>query len=281
MYRHNFHTHTSFCDGSSAPREYVLSAIKSGLKSLGFSGHAPVPFENGFAISGHDSLLEYCEEINKLKFEFRNEINIFLALEADYIPGVSEDFCALKSNYGLDYIIGSVHLVTSDKGSRWFIDGPNREVWKKGLETDFGGNIRKAVTAYYRQIIEMVETQKPDVIGHLDKIKMHNRNEYFMEDERWYTDLISKTLEAIKASGCIVEVNTRGLYKKRSEDLFPGRKVMAEMNQMNIPVCINTDAHKPTDIALLLDEAADAVKHAGYGEAYIFDDSGWKGSPLN
>lgn len=281
MYRHNFHTHTSFCDGSSAPRDYVLSALDAGLQSLGFSGHAPVPFPNGFAITGHESLVEYCAEVNKLKIEFGGQINIFLGLEADFIPGLTKDFDVLKAEYGLDYIIGSVHLVVNGNGSHWFIDGPDRDIWKKGLENDFGGDIKKAVTTYYHQINTMVESQKPDVIGHLDKIKMHNRNVYFREDEKWYTSLLTETLEIIKATGSIVEVNTRGRYKKRTEDLFPGQQILSEMHKMGIPACINSDAHKPGDVALLLDEAEVALQQAGYREVFIFSDDGWKAISLS
>ena len=58
---------------------------------------------------------------------------------------------------------------------------------------------------------------------------MHNRGEFFREDEEWYISLLMETLELIKESGCVVEVNTRGLYKKRSDSLFPGVKVIREM----------------------------------------------------
>jgi histidinol-phosphatase (PHP family) len=78
-----------------------------------------------------------------------------------------------------------------------------------------------------------------------------------------------------------VEVNTRGLYKKRSKDFFPGTAILKEMYKMDIPVCINSDAHKPGDTALLLEEAANAVLDAAYEEVYIFSVDGWKSIPLN
>ena len=36
----NMHTHTVFCDGKNTVDEMVESAIKLGMKTLGFSGHA-------------------------------------------------------------------------------------------------------------------------------------------------------------------------------------------------------------------------------------------------
>ncbi len=250
------------------------------MSAIGFSGHAPVPFENKFAISDHESLRRYCTDIMGLKDKYREKINVFLALEADYIEGVTTDFSDFIKTFKLDYIIGSVHLVKNVDGHFWFIDGPDSEIWKKGLTEDFGGDIRKAVRAYYHQLNEMVETQKPDVVGHLDKIKMHNRGEYFREDEKWYTDLVTESLECIKFEGSIVEVNTRGLYKKRSDDFFPGEKILAEMLQLNIPVTISSDAHKPKEVSLLLEHASEVLYKIGYREIYVFTNEGWKGIPI-
>ncbi len=280
LFKHNFHTHTAYCDGSSEPEVYVEAALTAGLKSIGFSGHAPVPFENNFAIKNAISLKEYCNEIRRLKDVYTGKIEVFLALEADYIPDVTEEFSVIKKDYKLDYIIGSVHLVKNSEERLWFIDGPNREIWLNGLSNYFKGDIRKAVTAYYNQISMMVESQKPDVVGHFDKIKMHNRGEYFREDDHWYISLLTQTLKLIQESACIVEVNTRGLYKKRSDSLFPGLQVLKEMNKLKIPVTICSDAHKPHEVGLMLGEASQTLHMAGYKEVYIFDQDKWESIPL-
>ena len=280
MFKHNFHTHTAYCDGSSAPVDYVVEAIKAGLKSIGFSGHAPVPFKNHFAIPDNDSLKAYAREIEELKVKYDGQINIFLALEADYIPGITFDFKHFMEDLSLDYIIGSVHFVKNEKEGLWFIEGPDRNVWLQGFAECFNGDIREAVIAYYRQINMMIQTQQTDVIGHLDKIKMHNNDEYFREDEPWYFKLVMETLENIKDNGCIVEVNTRGLYKKRSGSLFPGPAILKEMNKMNIPVTISTDAHKPMEVGLLLDETAKTLIETGYREACIYAGKGWESVSL-
>jgi histidinol-phosphatase (PHP family) len=280
LFKHNFHTHTSYCDGSSKPEQYVLEAIKAGLDSIGFSGHAPVPFENNYAIEDIQTLSAYCDDINGLKEKYKDEINILLALEADFIPGITMEFSVFRKQFSLDYIIGSVHLVKNAEGELWFIDGSDRNTWLRGFENGYRGDIKKAVKNYYQQVNEMVTSQNPDVVGHLDKVKMHNRGEFFREDEGWYISLLSETLELIKEGGCIVEVNTRGLYKKRSDSLFPGAMALREMRKLNIPVTISSDAHKPVEVALMLDETASALLEKGYKEAYIYTGKAWEGIPL-
>lgn len=38
--RADFHTHTTYCDGKSTPRQMVEAAYRMGLTDLGISGHA-------------------------------------------------------------------------------------------------------------------------------------------------------------------------------------------------------------------------------------------------
>lgn len=280
LFKHNFHTHTAYCDGTSSPEDYVRAAMQAGLESIGFSGHAPVPFENHFAIPDINSLQAYTIEIQELKRKYKGKINVFLALETDYIPGITLDNKRFTENFELDYIIGSVHFVKNENGDLWFIDGPDRSVWQYGLTKYFNGNIHEAVSAYYRQINMMVETQRPEVIGHFDKITMHNHGDYFGEEEPWYSRLVKETLEIVKDNGGIVEVNTRGLYKKRSDSLFPGQKILEEMKTMDIPVTISSDAHKPEEVSLLFDEAAKTLIETGYLEIYIYNEGEWKSIPL-
>lgn len=273
---HNFHTHSHFCDGSHHPEEYIKSALKCGFISLGFSSHAPLPFKNNFAIQSSKDLENYCAIIRKLRRDYQNQIKIYLSLEIDYINGISADFLDLKSSCNLDYTIGSVHLVRNGKpGDLWFIDGPKIESYDNGLLKLFGNDIRKAVTAYWQQVMQMILTQKPDIAGHLDKIKMHNNDRFFSEDEKWYRNLWMETLRIIKQSGTIVEVNTRGIYKKRSKELFPGNEILKEIRKLNIPVTLNSDAHMPDEINLYFVETITLLKELGFKTLRYYDETKW------
>lgn len=120
--------------------------------------------------------------------------------------------------------------------------------------------------------MEMVASQKPDIIAHLDKIKMHNKNRYFSEEESWYKDLVWKTLKFISSeSDCIVEVNTRGLYKQRSDTYFPSPAVLEQIHHLKIPVTISTDAHHPDELGLFFIEAVTMLKEIGFRELVFFD----------
>lgn len=246
----NFHTHSTYCDGKASPREMVDFAVSHGFTALGFSGHSPLPFENTFSITDYDG---YCREVRALQAEYADRIQISLGLEIDYVPGMCEDFTPLIEQGGLDYVIGSVHLIPSSNAPQgaddlWFIDGSRYERYDDGLNRLFHGDIRAGVRAYFHQQNAMLLRNRPTIVGHPDKIVMHNRDRYFTEDEPWYRDLALETIHLVHELGLVCEINTRGIYKGRHADYYPGKWLIQEMKDLRIPVIVSTDAHAPEDL---------------------------------
>ena len=301
MQNFNLHTHSVYSDGKSQPREIVEEAIRQGLTTLGFSEHSPLPFDNTFSVKSAD-MPRYVAEIAQLKEEFKDKIDIYCALEADYLTGVSEPFAVTKEKYHLDYLIGGVHLVIDPafnyveceafrQAQRpslvkvpelvegpalsekiWFIDGPKWEVYDEGLQKFFDGDIRRAVRRFFEQATEMIENEQFDIIAHFDKIKMHNRDRYFHEDEPWYRKLALETLDLIREKGLVMEINTRGIYKKRYNGFYPSPWLMEEACKMGVPAIISADAHHFSEITLEFAAAEEALKRAGYRSVVNFKD---------
>ena len=299
MQNFNLHTHSIYSDGKSQPREIVEEAVRQGLTTLGFSEHSPLPFDNDFSVKEAD-MPRYVAEIAQLKAEFKGKIDIYCGLEADYLTGVSEPFAVTKEKYHLDYLIGGVHLVvnpalrqaqgpektkvvepvetptqTINPDEIWFIDGPKWEVYDEGLQKFFDGDIRRAVRRFFEQSNEMIENEPFDIIAHFDKIKMHNRDRYFHEDEPWYRKLALETLDLIREKGLIMEINTRGIYKKRYNGFYPSPWLMEEACKMHIPAIISADAHHFSEITLEFAAAEEALKKAGYRSVVNFKDGRW------
>ncbi len=271
----NHHTHSLYSDGSSQPEEYIFAAIEKGFNLLGFTEHSPLPFENNFSFK-KENKEEYIALINTLKQKYSGQISVYSGMEMDYIPGVSENFSKVKAEYKLDYLIGSVHLVKPENNDElWFTDGPDYRTYDKGLNELFAGDIRKAVTTYFNQLNEMIETQHFDIIGHFDKIKMHNRDRFFKEAESWYMSLVKETLLLIQDRDIIVEINTRGIYKQRSETTYPGIEILKQIKAMHIPVIVNSDAHKPHEIDGEFEYGFSLLKEAGIDEVVYFKGNGW------
>lgn len=279
MIKHNYHTHTFFCDGKESPKAFLKSATDKGFETLGFSAHAEVPFDNEWSIRP-GATKDYVAAVNALKSNDLG-VEIILGLEADYIPGVSTSFNVLKNDYALDYIIGSVHLVKPvGEDKLWFIDGP-AEGYENGIETLFKKEAKVAVKQFYFQSMEMLQTQQFDIIGHLDKVKMNNKGRYFSTQEKWYKDLVSETLRLMKEKNVIMEVNTRGKYKGKTLEFFPAVEIVREAKTWDIPILISSDAHHPLELNLLFDEALEMIRQQGYAEVMQYCRGNWIAKGIN
>jgi len=277
---YNLHQHSLFSDGKSEPVKYVEKALELGFTAIGFSEHSPLPFATSFSLK-EEQIDEYIQTLNELKEKHKDQLAIYRALEMDYIPELSDDFDHWRERCKTDYLIGSVHLVKPEGyNDLWFTDGPDYKIYDKGIEMYFGGNIQKAVKSFYHQTNQMIETQHFDIIGHFDKITMHNRNRFFTDSEKWYRDLVNETVELIKQKNLIVEINTRGLYKKRSDTFFPDGYALRQVKENNIPVLISSDAHHPSEIAMLFAAARRRLTEFGFKQVMYFTNGQWSGVSL-
>ena len=272
----NFHTHSTYCDGKSTLENIVVKAKLLNVKWLGFSSHAPLPFECAWSMK-KENLNQYLNEIVTLK-KSHGEVEIYSGLEVDYIP----DKIGPKDFTNLDYTIGSVHFVESfADGRRWEIDGPH-SFFLEGLDKIFSNHIEDVVVRYFELTREMIERSTPDIIGHLDKIKIQNiANKFFNEEDAWYQREIGKTLDVISDSGCIVEVNTRGIYQKKSTTTYPSPWILERIHQMNIPITISSDAHHPDDLINHFEETLIELKKIGFKKINVLHNGVWKAYKFN
>jgi histidinol-phosphatase (PHP family) len=268
----NFHTHSNYCDGKGELMDYVDEAKQLNMLSLGFSSHAPVPFPTKWCMKG-EMLPAYLNAIDTIKIS-NPEIQIYKGMEVDFIPAVTSPNLFRDK---LDYTIGSVHFVDKlPDGTAWEIDGTHA-VFLEGLSKIFKDNIQDAITRYFELTREMLTTACPSVVGHMDKIKIQNIGEkFFSETDTWYQHEVKKTIEAIRESGAIVEVNTRGIYQKKSLTTYPSPWILDLLKQKNIPVTISSDAHHKDDIVNQFPETALLLKKIGFKNLTVLHDKTWK-----
>src|SRR5688572_32376969 len=110
---------------------------------------------------------EYLDQISAI--QRTTGIEIYKGLEVDFISGKTG-----PANFRphLDFTIGSVHFTDTDSsGSYLEIDGLHAEFLQR-LESLYNNDIRAAVMRYYELTREMLDTDCPEVLGHMDKIKI-------------------------------------------------------------------------------------------------------------
>ncbi|MGD9568517.1 MAG: histidinol-phosphatase HisJ [Sedimentibacter sp.] len=275
MYKTNLHTHTDYCDGKCKTEEMILSAIECKFHSIGISTHGPVPFETDWNIK-KEKVEEYIDEVLFLKKKYKNEIQVFLGMELDYIPEIGFDEFTQKLIKRLDYYIGSVHYLGMLKNkTMWTVDY-NTEELIQGINESFNGNVRNAVEAYYKTISEMAHNFHPPIIGHLDLIKKNNKNNVlFDENEEWYKYSVEKCLDIIKNTKSIIEINTGGIARGYTFEQYPSTFILKMIKERNIPVIINSDAHTREGIDCKFNEMNELLKAMEFSYMSILTKNGW------
>jgi histidinol-phosphatase (PHP family) len=277
----NYHSHSLFCDGKAAPEEYVHAAIEKNFPAWGFSSHGPVPFPTVWNMKA-ERLDEYISVIAALRDQYKEEIEVYGGLELDYIEGRAPYKVADLKSKGLDFIIGSVHYFSHyPDGTAFCFDG-KPEAFFQGLETVYRNDFRKAVMDYFSRVRTMLGENTPDIIGHFDKIKMHSTiRPYVDEHENWYRKEIEDSLDVAKEKGCILEANTRGLYKHDPPLLYPSAWILKRALEKDIPVMMNADAHLPSDADKGFEAAAEILMGLGFKTLRVILDGRYTDRPFD
>lgn len=261
----NYHSHCTFCDGRSTPEDFVKFAISHGFRAYGFSSHSPLPFETFWNMSKED-VPEYLAEINRLKTKYIDRIEIYTALEIDYLDETYNPSIAYFQDMPLDYRIGSIHFLPLSEHlseeNMVCIDGSFAD-YKASVDRYFEGDISKLVTRYFDSTLKMIEAGGIDIVGHMDKIYMNGHKcKGFSFDADWYQKPFRAALDLIAEKGLMVEVNTKNLMKK--QQVFPRREYLRLLKDMNIPVMVNSDCHYPDLVNDGRAEAFEFLKEAGF-----------------
>jgi histidinol-phosphatase (PHP family) len=249
--RIDLHNHTTRCNHAEGTvDEYVQKAIELGIDTYGFSEHAPMDFDPNYRLSFKE-MQAYTTDILCAKEKYKNDINILLGYEVDWLQGHMSQK-VLQAD--VDYLIGSVHFI-----DKWSFDNPEFiGGWKDK-------NIDDIWKAYFEATEAMAKSGYFDIVGHLDLIKVFK----FMpkQDVRL---LAKDVLQAIKTSNMVLEINTAGL-RKPVKEMYPSRTLLEEAYTLDIPITFSSDAHAVAEIGFGYDLATAMAKDIGYTQAVTFN----------
>ena len=248
--RIDLHNHTALCNhATGTPKEYVLEAINQGIDIYGFSDHAPMDFDKKYRMS-FEQMKDYEAEILSLKDEFKEQIDIRLAYEVDYLTG-HMDSRVLNAN--VDYLIGSVHFL-----DKWGFDNPEFIGEYKNKEIDI------IWQEYFDAIEAMAKSGHFNIVGHIDLIKVFN-----FKPKKDIQMIAKNAIKAIKNAQMAVEINVAGL-RKPVKEAYPSLEILQMCYENSIDITFGSDAHKVEDIGFAYTQAVELAKSAGYTQCVSF-----------
>ncbi len=249
--RIDLHNHTHFCNHATGTmREYVLKAIELGIDIFGFSEHAPMDFDQHYRLP-MKKIQSYENEVKILQQEFKNDIDIVLGYEVDFMQHIKMEEKILNAN--IDYLIGSVHFLDG-----WGFDNP------EFIGTYENSDIDKIWEDYFNCIEAMAKSNLFDIVGHLDLIKIFK----FMPKKE-IKIMAQNAIKAIKKSNMVIEINPAGLRKPINEP-YPSKLLLEMCYEHEIPITFGCDAHSVEQVGFGYEQAVTLAKNVGYHKCVFF-----------
>jgi len=239
-------------------QRYREAATERGITELGVSEHVH-RFSQSLDVwthpwwrqNAHDDIDAYCAFV-------REETDLRLGIEADFVPGREDRMANLLDGRDWDYVIGSVHFLRDEAvdmlGTDWDIWRSNdpEKVWRR----------------YFETLGEAAHSGLFDVLAHPDLVKVWGASAPAPEgDLRRFYEL---AMDGIADSDVAIEVSTAGLRKPVGE-IYPARDFLEMCLEAGRPVALSSDAHLPEDLGHAYDRAVDWLGEIGVSEIAVFD----------
>jgi histidinol-phosphatase (PHP family) len=224
----------------------------------------------------------YLEHTAYLKEKYKGRIELYTGLEIDYLDETYNPSIPYFREIPLDYRIGSVHLIPIANGlseeNMVTIDGPF-DAFENAVDIHFGGDVKQLVRRYYDSSMRMVEAGGIDIVGHLDKIYMNgHRCSGFSLESDWYKTLVNDYIYLIAEKNLMVEINTKNLLRR--QHTYPHRMFFPLLNELDIPVMVNSDCHFPHLVNDGRKEAFDLLQSYGFKYTRELIGGKWTDVPL-
>ncbi|MBA3438038.1 MAG: histidinol-phosphatase [Actinomycetota bacterium] len=237
---------------------YREAAAECGIEELGASEHVH-RFVQALDVWTHpwwrhnasDDIDAYCEFV-------REETDLRLGIEADFIPGREDKMATLLDAREWDYVVGSVHFLgdaaVDMRGSDW-------DIWQS---TD----PEKVWRRYFETLGEAARTGMFDILAHPDLVKVWGKGAPFPEgDLRRFYD---RAMDGIAESDVAIEVSTAGLRKPVGE-VYPDRAFLEMCLEAGRPVALSSDAHVPEELGHGYEPTLEWLSELGVSELAVFE----------
>ncbi|KAJ1970751.1 hypothetical protein H4R35_005679 [Dimargaris xerosporica] len=252
--------------------DVVKAAQEKGFRVLGFSEHVPryraqdlYDEERHLDPKDLESTFEaYVTEARRLQAEYgTDDFTILVGAETEYIHTDSlTQMAALRKQYDLDYLVGSVHHVNEIP-----IDF-SPALYDQALAS-CGNSLEALFEQYFDHQYELITALYPQVIGHFDLCRLlAPRDHPLMKGlSPALRAKVDRNIDAVVSYGGLFEVNSRA-YKKGLPDAYPQRDILEIIIAKGGRLTLSDDSHGSNDVALHYTELYRYLKEMGVQTVY-------------
>ena len=226
-----YHTHTKRCHHAIGDDEqYVLRAIERGVKLIGFSDHAPMPYPDGYVSyykMGENEIGEYFSTLLALREKYADKIEIKIGFETEYYPDLWDACLKYWSDYPIDYLILGQHFLSGE--------GYIPNVKYSGYLT----NDVSALSTYVDRVISAINTDKISYVAHPDLLNFEGDGEIYKRE-------MTRLIKEANRLEIPLEINLLGLSEGRA---YPRADFWTLAGELGARAVIGCDAHEPDRVA--------------------------------
>jgi len=192
-----------------------------------------------------DDIDAYCEFV-------REQTDLRLGLEVDFVPGREDRIANLIERCELDYVIGSVHFI-----GELAVDFELYDIWERARSAE------DVWRRYFELLAGAARSGLFDILAHPDLVKIWGRARPLPDGDlrRYYEPAI----EAIAESGVAVEVSTAGLRKPVGE-IYPAPAFLEFAIEAGAAIALSSAPHGPEQIGYGYDRALELLDSLGVRE---------------
>jgi len=272
----DYHVHLRPDDQDASPGRYFTAAnadryrtvaSERGIAELGVAEHI-YRFTAALDVWDHDLWRRYGRDDLDAYCEFvREETDLKLGIEADFIPGREDRMANLLEAREWDYVVGSVHFL----GEHAVDFDDETDIWRYEMSPE------RVWTRYFEALAESATCGLFDIISHPDLVKIWGKGRPAPEkDLRYYYE---PAVEAMLEGGVAMEVSTAGLRKPVGE-IYPAPAYLEMAVDAGIPIALSSDAHITDHLAFGYDKAVELLEQYGVKEIAVFEKRERRMEPL-
>ena len=263
----DYHVHLRRDDDHADPRSGAFTAANAeryretagsrGIEELGVAEHVH-RFEQALDVWTHpfwreearDDLDDYCAFV-------REETDLRLGIEADFVPGREDRMANLLEARDLDYVVGSIHFLSDqalDMRGDW-------DIWRSS-------DPERVWSRYFDTLGEAARSGLFDILAHPDLVKVWGQGAPVPDGDLRH--FYERAMDGISESDVAIEVSTAGLRKPVGE-IYPARAFLDLCLEAGRPVALSSDAHVPEQLGHEYERAVEWLTDAGVAEIAVFE----------
>lgn len=228
-----FHVHTYRCGHAEkvSDEQYICKARDMGANAITFTDHAPFPgdlFKNRMK---KEELDEYISTLKDLRIQYKNEIEVKIGLEIEYLPSYQNYYQELFKNRDIDILMIGQHFYEVEPG-KYSFEFPELQ------EQEYKGCLKA--------VIEGMNTGLFQVVAHPDRA--------FRRIEKWNSDCANISKQVIDVALTNSVFLEQNLSSQRHKNYY--RSEFWDLLTQDNKIIKGFDAHSIKDLD------ADIIKYS-------------------